>query len=163
MSTENISAAVAEEIPNLLITPTAQEYLFDLLEKQNTPGIAVRVFVENPGTPRAECCMAYSAPEEIININLLKQKVHDYAPRLQEDKDTNGNFDELCAALKAEVTTIDEVKRATIEKQAKIEAEKKVVTVVFKSVCKGIRQAFILLFAHYFFNITQLMFIGQYQ
>ena len=66
-----------------------------------------------------------SAPEEIININLLKQKVHDYAPRLQEDKDTNGNFDELCAALKAEVTTIDEVKRATIEKQAKIEAEKK--------------------------------------
>ena len=66
MSTENISAAVAEEIPNLLITPTAQEYLFDLLEKQNTPGIAVRVFVENPGTPRAECCMAYSAPEEII-------------------------------------------------------------------------------------------------
>ena len=66
MSTENSSTAVAEEIPNLLITPTAQEYLRDLLEKQNTPGIAVRVFVENPGTPRAECCMAYSAPEEVI-------------------------------------------------------------------------------------------------
>ena len=66
MSTENSSTAVAEEIPNLLITPTAQEYLRDLLEKQNTLGIAVRVFVENPGTPRAECCMAYSAPEEVI-------------------------------------------------------------------------------------------------
>ena len=66
MSTENTSNAVAEEIPNLLITPTAQEYLFDLLAKQNTPGIAVRVFVENAGTPRAECCMAYSDPEEVI-------------------------------------------------------------------------------------------------
>ena len=54
MSTENSSTAVTEEIPNLLITPTAQEYLKDLLEKQNTPGIGVRVFVENPGTPRAE-------------------------------------------------------------------------------------------------------------
>ena len=65
MSTENTNTAVAEEIPNLLITPNAQEYLKDLLEKQNTPGIGVRVFVENAGTPRAECCMAYSAPEEI--------------------------------------------------------------------------------------------------
>ena len=65
MSTENTNTAVAEEIPNLLITPNAQEYLKDVLEKQNTPGIGVRVFVENAGTPRAECCMAYSAPEEI--------------------------------------------------------------------------------------------------
>lgn len=66
MSTENTSTAVAEEIPNLLITPNAQEYLKDLLEKQNTPGIGVRIFVEHPGTPRAECCMAYSAPEEVV-------------------------------------------------------------------------------------------------
>ena len=66
MSTENTNTAVAEEIPNLLITPSAQEYLSDLLTKQNTPGIGVRVFVEHPGTPRAECCMAYSAPEEVI-------------------------------------------------------------------------------------------------
>ena len=31
MSTENSNTPVAEEIPNLLITPTAQEYLKDLL------------------------------------------------------------------------------------------------------------------------------------
>jgi N-acetylneuraminic acid mutarotase len=37
----------------------------------------------------------------------------------------NGNFDELAAALKAEVTTIDEVKQKAIEKAAKAEAEKK--------------------------------------
>ena len=66
-----------------------------------------------------------SSPEEIIDVPMLKQKVHDYAPKLQEDKDMNGNFDELCAALKTEVMTIDEVKKAAIEKQAKIEAEKK--------------------------------------
>ncbi|MCG5264409.1 Fe-S biogenesis protein NfuA [Acinetobacter pittii] len=66
MSTENTNTAVAEEIPNLLITPSAQEYLHELLAKQNTPGIGVRIFVEHPGTPRAECCMAYSAPEEVV-------------------------------------------------------------------------------------------------
>ncbi len=65
MTTENIRTAVAEELPNLLITPNAQEYLSDLLNKQDTAGIGVRVFVENAGTPRAECCMAYSAPEEV--------------------------------------------------------------------------------------------------
>lgn len=67
MSTENISNAESEnqELPNLLITPSAQEYLGELLAKQDTPGIGVRVFVEHAGTPRAECCMAYSAPEEV--------------------------------------------------------------------------------------------------
>ncbi len=54
----------------------------------------------------------------------MKQKVHDYAARLQEDDELAGNFDELAAALKAEVTTIDEVKKAAIEKAAKAEAEK---------------------------------------
>lgn len=66
-----------------------------------------------------------SAPEEVINVPLLKEKVREYAPKLQEDKDMQGNYDELEAALKAEVMTIDEVKKAAIEKAAKIEAEKK--------------------------------------
>ena len=65
-----------------------------------------------------------SSPEEVINVELLKSKVHEYAARLQEDKDMNGNFDELEAALKAEVMTIDQVKKAAIEKAAKAEAEK---------------------------------------
>ncbi|MFA5107903.1 MAG: sodium-transporting two-sector ATPase [Patescibacteria group bacterium] len=66
-----------------------------------------------------------SSPEEVINVELLKEKVHDYASKLQEDKDMKGNYDELEAALKAEVMTIDEVKRAAIEKAAKAEQEKK--------------------------------------
>lgn len=66
-----------------------------------------------------------SAPEEIIDIEKLKKRVHEHAAKLEEDKDGNGNFDELAAALKAEVMTIDAVKKAAIEKAAKAEAEKK--------------------------------------
>lgn len=79
MSTENVNTAQAahEEIPNLLITPSAQEYLSDLLIKQDTPGIGVRIFVEHAGTPRAECCMAYSAPEE-VNASDYKQDYPDF-------------------------------------------------------------------------------------
>lgn len=49
---------------NINITESAQEYLTDLLAKQETEGTGVRIFVENAGTPRAECCMAYSTPGE---------------------------------------------------------------------------------------------------
>lgn len=43
----------------ITVTANAQEYLRDLLAKQNTEGIGVRIFVERPGTPYAECCMAF--------------------------------------------------------------------------------------------------------
>ena len=49
---------------NIKITDSAQGYLTELLAKQNTDGIGVRIFVEHPGTPRAECCMSYSQPNE---------------------------------------------------------------------------------------------------
>ena len=49
---------------NINITESAQEYLTELLAKQETDGIGVRIFVEHPGTPRAECCMAYNQPGE---------------------------------------------------------------------------------------------------
>lgn len=66
-----------------------------------------------------------SSPEEIINVEILKQRVRHYAPQLQEDETMSGNFEALYTALKAEVTTIDEVKKAAIEKAAKAEIEKK--------------------------------------
>ena len=46
------------------VTESAQEYLRGLLSKQETPGMGVRIFVERPGTPHAECCMAYCAAGE---------------------------------------------------------------------------------------------------
>ena len=44
---------------NITVTEAAQGYLRELLAKQNSEGIAVRIFVENPGTPRA-AALAYS-------------------------------------------------------------------------------------------------------
>ena len=45
------------------ITPSAQEYLSDLLTNQeDTTGI--KIFVSEPGTPRAETCIAYAKDDE---------------------------------------------------------------------------------------------------
>ena len=49
---------------NVEITETAQEYLCGLLEKQDIQGTAIRMFVANPGTPKAETCIAYCKPGE---------------------------------------------------------------------------------------------------
>ena len=46
------------------ITESAQEYLAGLLEKQETEGVGIRMFVANPGTPKAETCIAYCKPGE---------------------------------------------------------------------------------------------------
>lgn len=40
------------------ITESGREYLKELLEKQ-ADALGVRVFINNPGTPRAETCIAY--------------------------------------------------------------------------------------------------------
>lgn len=59
--------------PVVVITPPAQEYLAALLAKQDVPGIGARVFVEKPGTPMAECCMSYCAPDEVIPTDIQLQ------------------------------------------------------------------------------------------
>lgn len=46
------------------ITEPAQEYLAQLLKKQDVEGIAVRVFVLDAGTPRAETCLSFCRPGE---------------------------------------------------------------------------------------------------
>ena len=50
---------LTETLRFLTVTKAAQEYLKELLAGQESPGIGVRIFVEKPGTPYAECCMAY--------------------------------------------------------------------------------------------------------
>jgi len=51
-------------MPNVTITDSAQQYLADLLKKQNCEGMGIRMFVANPGTPQAETCIAYLRPGE---------------------------------------------------------------------------------------------------
>ena len=59
-------------------TEAAQSYLADLLSKQDTDGIGIRVFITQPGTPYAETCIAYCKPGEekpedtVINLPILR-------------------------------------------------------------------------------------------
>lgn len=46
------------------ITDSGQEYLTDLLKKQDCEGIAVRIFILDAGTPRAETCISFCRPGE---------------------------------------------------------------------------------------------------
>ena len=55
------------------ITESAQEYLVELLAKQNVEDIAVRVFILDAGTPRAETCISFCRPgEEKSDDEVLK-------------------------------------------------------------------------------------------
>ena len=49
---------------NIDITESAQKYLAELLDKQDASGIGIRIFVSDPGTPKAETCIAYCRPGE---------------------------------------------------------------------------------------------------
>ena len=55
------------------ITDSAQEYLVELLEKQNVEGIAVRIFILDAGTPRAETCISFCRPGEEKADDEVKQ------------------------------------------------------------------------------------------
>ena len=46
------------------ITPSAQEYLADLLSNQEEDTVGIKIFVSEPGTPRAETCIAYAKQDE---------------------------------------------------------------------------------------------------
>ncbi|MDP6095676.1 MAG: Fe-S biogenesis protein NfuA [Gammaproteobacteria bacterium] len=55
------------------ITESAQEYLAQLLEKQDCEGIAVRVFIIDAGTPKAETCISFCRPGEEKEDDELQQ------------------------------------------------------------------------------------------
>lgn len=46
------------------ITESAQDYLAELLKKQDSEGIGIRVFILDPGTPKAETCISFCRPGE---------------------------------------------------------------------------------------------------
>ena len=55
------------------ITESAQEYLAELLKKQECEGIAVRVFILDAGTPKAETCISFCRPGEEKEDDEVKQ------------------------------------------------------------------------------------------
>lgn len=49
---------------NVTITESAQDYLAELLARQDDKGTGIRMFVADPGTPKAETCISYCRPGE---------------------------------------------------------------------------------------------------
>ena len=48
----------------MTITPSAEDYLNDLLSSQDDDTDGIKIFVSEPGTPRAETCIAYAKKDE---------------------------------------------------------------------------------------------------
>ncbi|MDX1490059.1 MAG: Fe-S biogenesis protein NfuA [Pseudohongiellaceae bacterium] len=57
----------------ITITEPAQEYLTELLAKQNCEGIAVRIFILDAGTPKAETCISFCRPGESQEDDVLRE------------------------------------------------------------------------------------------
>ncbi len=67
------SHLVARENYMVSITESAQEYLTELLKKQDCEGIAVRIFILDAGTPKAETCISFCRPGEEKEDDEVKQ------------------------------------------------------------------------------------------
>ena len=55
---------------NLTITESAQDYLAELLAGQESDVLGIRLFVNQPGTPKAETCIAYCREDDIDEQDL---------------------------------------------------------------------------------------------
>ena len=56
------------------ITPSAEKYLQDLLSSQEDGSCGIKIFVSEPGTPRAETCIAYAKDDEdLSNFRLINE------------------------------------------------------------------------------------------
>ncbi len=89
----------------LEITPSAQTYLAGLLEKQDCEGIAIRLFISEPGTPKAETCISYCKPgeeqddDEIMELDGLRAYVEKRSEPFLEDAKVDYAEDRLGGQL----------------------------------------------------------------
>jgi Fe/S biogenesis protein NfuA len=79
------------------ITKSAEEYLAKLIQDKNETDLSIRIFISDPGTPKAETCLAYCKPDEampddmILNLDLISVNIEKRSiPFL---KDCQVNFD----------------------------------------------------------------------
>ena len=66
------------------ITKSAEKYLDELLQKQDSDTIGVKVFVSEPGSPRAETCIAYCKEDDDKSEYEIKPK-KDTTNELEKD------------------------------------------------------------------------------
>lgn len=79
------------------ITKSAEKYLAKLIHDKNEIDLSIRIFISDPGTPKAETCLAYCKPDEslpddlIINLKLINVYIEKRS--LPFLKDCEVNFD----------------------------------------------------------------------
>ena len=87
------------------ITESAQEYLSELLLKQDCEGIAIRLFIADPGTPKAETCIAYCRPgeeqeeDQLLELPKLKAYLDKRSVPFLEDAKVDYSADRLGGQL----------------------------------------------------------------
>ena len=59
----------------LTITESAEKYLHELLGSQEKDTVGIKIFVSEPGTPRAETCIAYAKEDENFDDYLLIEEL----------------------------------------------------------------------------------------
>ncbi len=57
----------------LTITESAQGYLRELLSNQDDDVIGIRVFINQPGTPKAETCIAYCRQDDVKENDEIRE------------------------------------------------------------------------------------------
>jgi len=81
------------------ITKSAEEYLAKLLKDKNEPDLSIRIFISDPGTPKAETCLAYCKPDEalsddvIINLDLINVNIEKRSIPFLESAEVNFDND----------------------------------------------------------------------
>lgn len=62
---KDASELAAKEFKEIEFTESARRYLHGLLDSQEDDVLGIRVFINDPGTPRAETCIAYCREDDI--------------------------------------------------------------------------------------------------
>ena len=79
------------------ITKSAEEYLAKLIQDKNETDLSIRIFISDPGTPKAETCLAYCKPDEampddlVLNLDLILANTQDSIITMATNTNLNGN------------------------------------------------------------------------
>lgn len=72
MSSSEVSSSESE-YQEIALSESAQEYLSGLLATQDDDVKGIRVFISEPGTPRAETCIAYCREADIADDAIVRE------------------------------------------------------------------------------------------
>ncbi|MDG1938838.1 MAG: Fe-S biogenesis protein NfuA [Pseudomonadales bacterium] len=70
---ENKAPEAKSDFVEIDLSESAQEYLKGLLEKQEDDVVGIRIFINDPGTPKAETCIAYGREDDLNDDNIVRE------------------------------------------------------------------------------------------